>query len=294
MYSVIELKKMLGISENLEIDIVKVSPDVASKILENNNTSNRKLSEAYVKKFISRLKRGEFVLSTDNIGFSEEGVLVNGQHRLSAIARSGISATLGITFGVSQFMDMDTGRKRSFVDNASIFENFDGALRTEEGKQCLRVVRDCMQYITGRCVSVEKRYSSSDLVKVANFFAPELIDCSNEGLFKKKKGTNMPLPVMSAMFLAYINGVSFTILKHIKEVLETGIVLSDRDLPIISLRDHLFKIKGGGSVVGIMKYCLACSCIDKVDRGVKTKRLSKDKYLYVFEDIVDILEDSEV
>lgn len=83
MHTLEDLHRMLGISGN--IGFAMVSPNLAKLLLEN-NTKNRRLSEKKARSLTKRFENGEYFVSPDCIAFDEKGILVNGQHRLYAIS----------------------------------------------------------------------------------------------------------------------------------------------------------------------------------------------------------------
>ena len=102
--------------------VLFVTPDMASRWLEL-NFSNRVISPAVVKRFVRIIQSGQFKMTGEGIQF--EGSLAdgtaslkNGQHRLLAIAQTGVGQWLVVVEGIeanSQLV-MDSGRKRSFGD----------------------------------------------------------------------------------------------------------------------------------------------------------------------------------
>lgn len=98
-----------------------VTPERASKILER-NIANRHLDENHVRFFVGVLRRGEWKETHQGIALDTDGNLRDGQHRLTAIVRSGIAATMLITYGVPRdaFDVMDVGKRRNFADVLSI------------------------------------------------------------------------------------------------------------------------------------------------------------------------------
>lgn len=67
-----------------------VTPEVASDLL-NKNVNNRKLQEKRVTFLADAMARGEWKYNGDTIRISKTGRLLDGQHRLRAIEKSGIA-----------------------------------------------------------------------------------------------------------------------------------------------------------------------------------------------------------
>lgn len=96
---------------------VTVTPELASEILKS-NTRNRNLRETAVDKLSAVLRNGEWKFNGEAIQISKSGTLLNGQHRLTAVVRTGISIDTIIVFGMDESSQetMDFGSKRSVAD----------------------------------------------------------------------------------------------------------------------------------------------------------------------------------
>lgn len=97
-----------------KVEIMKISPAVATKWLER-NTKNRPFDRKWATDLAAQMERGEWQDNGESITFSKTGVLLNGQHRLSAIAKSGKTAVCSVQFGVDDaaFATIDRGKKRT-------------------------------------------------------------------------------------------------------------------------------------------------------------------------------------
>ena len=70
---------------NVTPSIEVLTSEQAGEYLSHNFDNNRDLRPAHVKKLVNIIKEDRFVLTNDAICFDEEGKLVNGQHRLTAL-----------------------------------------------------------------------------------------------------------------------------------------------------------------------------------------------------------------
>lgn len=102
-------------------NVVRITPSLAEKFIKN-NFSNRPLSPAWVKNLAERMTAGEWELNGEPIIFDEDGKLVDGQHRLTAIIRSGVTIHSVVTEGVldTSFDTIDEGRRRGAADVLAI------------------------------------------------------------------------------------------------------------------------------------------------------------------------------
>ena len=105
----------------MNMEILDVSPELATEWLTH-NTSNRPLSKGTVQQLAARIQRGEWQLTHQGIAFDEDGVLIDGQHRLAAIVKADIAVPLTVTYDVPRtaFTVMDTGRKRTGRDTLAL------------------------------------------------------------------------------------------------------------------------------------------------------------------------------
>lgn len=73
-----------------------VTPAMAKKYLENNSL-NRQIFRGTVDSLIREMKAGQFKMTHQGILIGKDDVLIDGQHRLSAIAKSGIGQWMFVT-----------------------------------------------------------------------------------------------------------------------------------------------------------------------------------------------------
>lgn len=95
-------------------EFVKVTPGLAAEMLKH-NMGNRRITRRQVDLHVDRLARGDFKLTHHGISFAKTRVLNDGQHRLTAIVESGVTAEMQITFGAErdEFTVIDQGRPRT-------------------------------------------------------------------------------------------------------------------------------------------------------------------------------------
>ena len=101
----------------MEINIETITPEVAQQILST-NTHNRELNKRHVMFLCDQMQSGLWQMAADPIRISDTGVLLDGQHRLSAIVASKVTYDMLVVRGLpdTTFHVMDTGRIRSAGD----------------------------------------------------------------------------------------------------------------------------------------------------------------------------------
>ena len=110
---------MLGVTKDQwSVDIETITPDAAKDILDKSNRGNRKLRPAVVEKYAKMMRIGDWRLSPEAIVISNTGRLLNGQHRLSAVVKSGVTVRFLTIRGPSDdvFSVLDRGTIRTTAD----------------------------------------------------------------------------------------------------------------------------------------------------------------------------------
>jgi hypothetical protein len=94
-----------------------ITPVLAEIMLES-NTGNRNISAPTVERLAADMRNGDWRLTGEAIIFSSDGILNDGQHRLSACVLAGVSFVSDVRFGVAResFQFTDIGAKRSGRD----------------------------------------------------------------------------------------------------------------------------------------------------------------------------------
>jgi hypothetical protein len=106
----------------LKIDEIVMTPADAARLLET-NTRNRKLSRARAAAFTGIIERGEWELDGNPVKVDEDGLVIDGQHRLRGIAdadTSGVPVLLITGLPASSRKVVDCGKSRTFADYLEI------------------------------------------------------------------------------------------------------------------------------------------------------------------------------
>lgn len=100
---------------NARLELITV--EKAKQFLEH-NTSNRPVNDAHVNNLAAEMMRNNFHVTGEAIKFSIDGDLLDGQHRLLAIVKSGKPQEMFVVRNLSaqSFKYMDTNRTRSASD----------------------------------------------------------------------------------------------------------------------------------------------------------------------------------
>jgi hypothetical protein len=105
----------------MDYALEKITPRVAERYLTH-NTKNRKATNDVTRLYAAIMKRGEWKYNGDPIRFDVDGFMLDGQHRLMAIAQSGVTQDYLVIRGLPRetFTTIDIGRKRTAGDILSI------------------------------------------------------------------------------------------------------------------------------------------------------------------------------
>ena len=281
------VKEKLGLEGNS--GVVTISPETAKFILENCNTFNRKISSVYVNKYLTMMNSGDWELGTDAIGFSSDGVLVNGQHRLTALSKQSESFQFLVILNVKPSVNLDVGLKRSFQSNALFASNLDPRLKNRKN-----IIEVATSIYTQAIGSVGTASNHNNVLKFINKYADDLIKCDDAGLFTRprSKGVNSPV-IRAAYFVAYKCGVLISDLVSFNTMLINNDVGSaenyERCRVINTLYTKLMEFNGGGHQRKVKTFNMVLYSIyiyeNNVNGKIKGTRLNSKtpKYVYDFE-----------
>ena len=97
--------------------LLKIGPALATEMLRASN-GNRKIRKWYVDSLARIMQRGQFRTTAEGIGFTADGFLIEGHHRLNAIIQSGETVEIWCMFGLDHdiYSYHNLGVKRSTAD----------------------------------------------------------------------------------------------------------------------------------------------------------------------------------
>tara|TARA_R100000697_G_scaffold80046_1_gene92169 strand:+ start:168 stop:1031 length:864 start_codon:yes stop_codon:yes gene_type:complete len=102
--------------------VEEITPDFAEKILENKNRKNRGIKPANLKRLITAIDNGEWTITNQGLAFDSDGNLLDGQHRLKAIVKTGKTLPIMVARNMDPkiFNCVDTGVARTAADGLFI------------------------------------------------------------------------------------------------------------------------------------------------------------------------------
>jgi hypothetical protein len=108
------------------IYIKKVTPQYAAKLLQSNHVDQRSLKEYAIDSYVRAMKSGLWSAGTgEAVKFSDKGDLIDGQNRLTAVARSGCTVYMMFMTGIleANIKCIDNGISRNLGDVLRITQN---------------------------------------------------------------------------------------------------------------------------------------------------------------------------
>lgn len=210
-------------------ELVRITPTMAKEWLAERNTRNRNLRSATVAAYARDMTAGRWQNTAEPIKLSASGVLLDGQHRLAAIARSGVTVTCFVATGLDESAQdvMDSGLKRQAGD----------ALAMDGMKNATRVAaaaRVAMCRATGQQISKSQQTNA----QVQEFVRanPELVDAVE---MLGRRGRAIPLnPRVADYCYWWLSCVDAHAAEEFFEALTTGANLGE-DSPVLALRRRL-------------------------------------------------------
>jgi hypothetical protein len=99
------------------VELIDVTPELAREWL-GFNVHNRRLRSRMVNTFASDMRAGDWQFNGETIKFAKDGTLLDGQHRLAAIAESGATVKVLVIRNLPRTAQdtVDGGARRQFAD----------------------------------------------------------------------------------------------------------------------------------------------------------------------------------
>lgn len=100
------------------VEVVDVTPALAQQMLLRNTKKQRSIRDKVVEGYALAMTEGRWKLTAQGISFDKDGDLDNGQHRLHAVIKSGVTVKMTVTFGhdAEAYLLLDSGSPRKASD----------------------------------------------------------------------------------------------------------------------------------------------------------------------------------
>lgn len=126
--------------EKPSASVVHVTPEIAERWLGKNKV-NRNVRNAKVAQYARDMSNGNWQITGEAIKFSQEGRLLDGQHRLLAIVESGATVAMFVVRGLDPDTQnvMDSGSSRSTGDTLQFDGHKNANILASVSRQALRM-----------------------------------------------------------------------------------------------------------------------------------------------------------
>lgn len=216
----------------MTFEIIEITPQMASEMLAHNE-GNRHINPARVNQYAADMLRGAFE-SLDPIAISEDGKLLNGQHRLKAIIAAGIPVKMLVAKDVRSTMVFDKGQTRSTADSLKM----SGLISAPITKNQIGAINCYLDIAIGH-------YNITDIVR-ADFINSHEYEIT---LLKRlsSKGAKQNRYIRLSAFLggclaAILNGVSFEKIEEFCDIVGNGFATRSDQSAAIVMRNYLISI----------------------------------------------------
>lgn len=219
--------------DQINAQIILVTPRMATDWLKNNNGSNRTLNINRAKIYRDIILQGKWETTHQGIAFFENGELADGQHRLKGIEMADVAVWVMVTYGIKKTaaLAMDNGRVRSIHDQLRI--SGVGALNNT-GAAILRFLLAKGEAIAPNIYQLQDYFERhTNLI----LFAQELSAGSVKGV------TSAPVCAAIAVCSLYSSEEEA---RRFMTILKTGIPpepVTERDFTVVRFRNYLIQNK---------------------------------------------------
>lgn len=208
-----------------------ITPEKAAEYLRG-NAARRSVSQSVVSGYARDMAAGHWLPTHQGIAFDEQDVLIDGQHRMTAVVRSGKTIRFWVTRGVGRenFGVLDTGRVRTL---ANLFE-IEG--QGKDATQLAAVGRRVTLWLAGEPWNKKFIPTRSEVAKTVEEH-PELVEAAKFAHGWPPRRTIAPAV---AGFCWWLFGtIDSDEANYFMDHLRTGEALETGD-PILTLRERLF------------------------------------------------------
>jgi hypothetical protein len=101
------------------VEMMDITPDFAEELLRKRHPNQRKVKEAYVEQLASAMAEGRWRWTADPVRLDSDLLVIDGQHRLSAIVKSGVTlkdVLVATVSGKDAILSIDQGKPRTLND----------------------------------------------------------------------------------------------------------------------------------------------------------------------------------
>lgn len=228
-----------------------VTPDMARKWLEQSeDATQRGLRKARVEKLAHAIEQGQWMITHQGIALSDDGVVLDGQHRLHAIILADMAVEMMVMRGVDPevFHAIDTGASRTPSDSLKI-AGFSNTNILAAMVRTLLVYDQCRGSAGTEWSTLDKRVTTSDILEYLE--DPDNKDAAYAAIRSgtgvagavSRFGATTPIASANLILRTYPTDVTQATLGEFNARLQDGVMLPARS-PILAIRRWLVSDTG--------------------------------------------------
>lgn len=247
-------------------EIVEITPEIAGEWLEK-NIGNRPLSKAAIEKYASDIRSGHWSLNHQGIAFDKKGNLADGQHRLYAIIKTGVSVRSIVVYGVDRSgIDENRVRSKAFlVSQIDADERYQDVDMSWFGKREAETINQMMVFF----VDPQKRPTASEIYDFAIKNKDAVIFASRS--FSASKAGISTAAARAVIACAYYSFNEKSLYEFVR-CLYTGMIKNDNQSAAIKARDML--MSGGFSGGATIRKKTALKLMHAIKKFIKEEPIS--------------------
>lgn len=248
-----------------------ITPEAAQKYLSRNTHNYRPVRQHVVAAYADDMKSGKWERNGEAIVFDSNGVLKDGQHRLMAIAQSGIAQKMVIVEDVDPIVEIyDIGVKRS-SGQIAMASGVEPVLANSTVIAAARVFCDGGTFTKQRTRSNPQ--GSISMIKSHEELFMNAVSLTKSGSSKTNVTRKRPCIVANVMLLRE-ELVTFQTLKDFALTLNTGVphgVRTENSAPLILRRMFLESLGTRGVNGEVVGYSAYVDAVHDYVHGIKRK-----------------------
>jgi len=228
------------VPSKMKFTVVEMTPEFAQELLDKNHPNNRRPKGGRISQYRHDMLAGNWQLTHQAVALDEDGFLVDGQNRLSAVVQAGVPVPMAFVTGVPSraIIGADCGTVRNVADAARITGNPFAHGETHYGAVARRMA-----------LGLQKQKNSLSIPETLQFIATHrrAIEFSFEVFeLKKKKGITQSA-VLAVVARSYYRRGCRDRIKEFGQVMLSGLPNDrHRDSAAIRLRNWLMESTTGG------------------------------------------------
>ncbi len=212
-----------------------ITPSIASSLLKKNNV-NRKIRERKVNRLVQTIKAGHWRTNGETICIANDGTLLNGQHRLTAVVISKHPIVTAVARGLDKEVvtTIDIGNPRSAADHLRMagYRGNHGALAA--------AVKICLSFNKGQYSDQKIGMSPCEMFR---FLKENKRILRSQELFESNTTITAILPPSAAIAMHHLfSSISQEAANTFFHNLETGENLG-KTSPVLRLRNQLTSLR---------------------------------------------------